>query len=256
MVVKADATRPKTRTCRPMKPRFEVRGAGFEEEALSGSYFSPSTFHLLVRPNGLAEILQLAQRDETQAMESHAIELEVLDVTVDGVLVVLFQSTVGNPFLQVVGGPCVLVGLAVVGICSLTLRDASDVVFAPSVEFFPLGVADDIIGRRNALAHVSNDAGIKPECSERLYFHGHNRHCAAVIRFPFGVRHGGRPEVHVKRNPHPYSEVPNTFPQCSKSVEGGSYRSRGRLSSRNARDVNPPWSVLQKRHIRAGEPMQ
>jgi hypothetical protein len=70
--------------------------------------------HLLVRPDRLAEVFELAQGDEAQSLKGHAVELEILDVPVDRVFVVLLQSAFGDPLLEVFRGPCVDVVPAVV----------------------------------------------------------------------------------------------------------------------------------------------
>ncbi len=127
--------------------------------------------HLLMRPDDLAEVLQLAQRDEAQTLERSAAELEVLDIAVDGLLPVLLEDSFGDPVPEVLGRTGVLVVLLAVAGLGLALCDVHDIVLAATPEFVPLRVSDHIIGRRDALTHVANDAGIESKRSERLHFH-------------------------------------------------------------------------------------
>ena len=124
-----------------------------------------------MRPDDLAELLQLAQRDEAQPLEGHVVHLEILDVSINGILIVLLEGPRGDPGLEVRRRPGVLIVPLAVGRRERAFRDMGDVVRVPAAQRIPLRLVEDIIGRRHARARVADDARIEPKCSERLYVH-------------------------------------------------------------------------------------
>ena len=128
--------------------------------------------HLLVRPDDLAELLQLAQRDEASDAGTPCRRARSPGHSRRWSLVVLLRgplrrsSSGGTRPLGCIGCSARLsrgVGLA--------LCDVHDVVLAATPEFVPLRVSDHIVGRCDALTHVADDAGIEPKRFERLHFH-------------------------------------------------------------------------------------
>ncbi len=115
---------------------------------------------LFVRLDNLAELFELRQCYERQALKARAGPIEILDIRVDGLFSVLFQRALLYPFAQTSGGPGVLVVLAVVGGGGLALDYAHDIVLALAIELLLLGGADHIIRRSDAIAYVANNAAI------------------------------------------------------------------------------------------------
>jgi len=75
------------------------------------------------------------------------------------------------PTVEIVGGPCVLIIVAVIRSSCLSFDYAHDIIFALFIELFLLGVTDNIIRRSNTSAHIANYCPIKPKRFERLNLH-------------------------------------------------------------------------------------
>ncbi len=142
--------------------------------------------YLLVRSHHFAEILQLGQRDEAQALEGHAAQLEILDVSVNAVLGIFFERPFRDPVLQILGRTGVLIMLAAITSGGLALCDVHDIILALAAKPIAFVVADDVVRRRNALAHLADHAGVESKRFERLYFHSHHRAVLATLQPPHG----------------------------------------------------------------------